>query len=162
MQFSEAESEGIESDDITSEDEGAVDNDPYVYSSSNEEEDMSLSEDEEGNIVPTKQVAKRGTTRTRSKAKVAAPVKAAKPAAARRAARKPAARQTRAKPQVVPTLIRKHDVGVFLDTSDEDEDENVSQTTAVDFRHLTLKEDHGYRYELILFAALLYSTWYFV
>lgn len=132
--------------------EAAVPDDfgPDAVSVSDDDENMSLSEDEEGNVVSKKPVAKRSTAATRSRAKAVKPpaAKKAKPAAraAKKASQKPVARRTRAKSGALPNLIRKHDLGgLFSDSSDEDIKDSTSYSKAVDFRHMSLKQDHSFR-----------------
>lgn len=155
--------DAMDSADGMSEEGGVPDDfDPDVVSVSDDDEDLSLSEDDEGNVVSKKPVAKRGTTATRARAQASSQAKAAKPAASKKAktataakkvSQKPAARRTRARPQALPNLIRKHDLQVFEDSSDEEADNSTSYSRAVDFRHLTLKQDHGHRHVLLQFLA---------
>lgn len=131
------------------------DYDPDDVSASDADEDMSLSEDDDGNIVSKKPIAKRGTTATRSRAQASSRAKDVLPAASRRskpatrrAKQKPATRRARAKPQAVPNLIRKNTIGVFESSSDE-EDNVTSYSRKLDFRDLVLKEDHVHRQVLL-------------
>lgn len=142
--------DALDSADGISEGAPPDDYDPDIVSGSDDDEDMSLSEDEDGNVVSKKPVARRGTTSTRSQAKAAVPAasKRTKPAraAAKKGSQKPATRRTRALPQALPNLIRKHDLMVFEDSSDEEAYDTASYSKSVDFRHLTLKQDHSHRH----------------
>jgi hypothetical protein len=149
-----------EEDDVGSDEPVSEDFADEPEASISEEE--SLSEDEDGNVVSKLPVAKRAGTATRAKAKATAAAaalarkeEAGAAVPSKRRARKSAvaaARPTtrKAKPRVLPNLIRKHDVGVFEDSEEDDEDDSGTQARAVDFRHLNLKEDHSHRCRLLL------------
>ena len=144
--------DAMDSEDGMSEDGVPDEHDPGLLSMSEEDEDMSLSEDDDGNIVSKKPVARRGTTATRSRARASSRGEPSKPAASKksrpalkRSSEKPVTRRTRAKPQAVPNLIRKRAVGVF-ESSSEEEDNVPSYSRNLDFRDLALKEDHVNRH----------------
>jgi hypothetical protein len=138
----------MDSDEISEDCAAPEDYDPDVVSLSDDDEEMFLSEDEEGNVVSKKPVAKRGITATRSRTQESLSASKRGNLAAKRASQKPVTKRTRAKLEAVPNLIRKHDLGVFEDSSEDELDGSTSHFnyTAVDFRHLSLKQDHFHRH----------------
>lgn len=131
---------------------------------SDSEADMSLGEDENGDVVARQALpsSSRQAARAASRAAAdAAKVKRAATALARQAKAKssqakPARKPPAARPRAVPQLVKQHKATVWSDSDDESPDGAASgaATQPVDFRHLQLKDDHNSRFV----ARSMYAT----
>ena len=122
---------------------------------SDSEADISLDEDDEGNIVAkaavpssSRQAARAASRAAADAAKVQRVAKAmARQAKAKPAAQKPARKAPAARPRAVPRLVKQHKASVWSDSDDESQEDGApgASTRHIDFRHLQLKEDHNSR-----------------
>lgn len=127
---------------------------------SDSEADMSLGEDENGDVVArqappssSRQAARAASRAAADAAKVKRAATAlarqskAKASQAKPAQVKPARKAPAARPRAVPQLVKQHKASVWSDSDDESLDGAApgAATRHVDFRHLQLKDDHNSR-----------------